>query len=95
MALLARHAPAVREHVLVQHVVIAENPKRAAEEAATRFRSIDAETALGSPFLLLGSVDHVAEALRERRERWGISYIVVFDQSAEDFAPVVERLAGT
>src|SRR5438132_6124450 len=27
-------------------------------------------------------------------ERWGLSYVVVFERSIEDFAPVVARLAG-
>ena len=30
-----------------------------------------------------------------RRERWGVSYVVVGDDNFEEFAPVVERLAGT
>lgn len=61
----------------------------------TRFRSIEIDEALASPFLLLGPIEHIVNTLRERRERWGVSYIVVFDRSAEEFAPVVERLAGS
>jgi hypothetical protein len=30
-----------------------------------------------------------------RRERWGVSYVVVGDDQFDAFAPVVERLAGT
>jgi hypothetical protein len=33
--------------------------------------------------------------LRARRERFGISYITVFTEAVEDFAPVVTQLAGT
>ena len=33
--------------------------------------------------------------MRARRERYGISYVVVRDQVMEEFAPVVARLAGT
>jgi hypothetical protein len=32
--------------------------------------------------------------LVERRERYGISYIVVADEMVEPFAPVVRALAG-
>ena len=43
---------------------------------------------------LIGSVDEVAETLIERRERYGLSYIVVMETVMDAFAPVVERLAG-
>jgi hypothetical protein len=33
--------------------------------------------------------------LREGRERWGISYYVVFEPVMEAFAPVLARLAGS
>lgn len=82
-------------NVLVQQVVVADTPRRAAQEVVTRFRSLDIDAALASPFLLLGPIGHIVETLRERRERWGISYVVVFDRSAEEFAPVVDRLAGS
>jgi hypothetical protein len=32
--------------------------------------------------------------LQERRERFGLSYIAVFDTALEDLAPVVARLRG-
>jgi hypothetical protein len=33
--------------------------------------------------------------LRSRRDRYGISYVIVPGEAAESFAPVVARLAGT
>jgi probable F420-dependent oxidoreductase len=48
----------------------------------------------GSPGVLLGSPDEMAEQLMQRRERLGMSYITVWDAFAEGFAPVVERLTG-
>ena len=33
--------------------------------------------------------------LRERRERWGLSYMVVHEWSLDALAPVVARLAGS
>jgi hypothetical protein len=47
------------------------------------------------PSLLAGPVDHIAEQLQRRRERHGVSYLVVSDRHLERFAPVVERLAGS
>ncbi len=70
-------------------------PRRAAERVAPRLQSLNVDAALESPFLLLGPIDHIVETLRERRDRWGISYVVVFDRSVDDFAPVVARLAGS
>jgi len=81
-------------NVLVQEVMVAESPRKAAEELASRFR-VTSDVVLDSPFLLAGPTGHLIETLQARRERWGISYIVVFERSIEDFAPVVARLAGT
>ncbi len=65
-----------------------------AEAAAPAF-GITAEEALGSGVALLGTVDEICDTLVERRERWGVSYIVIGDDQIEAFAPVVARLAGT
>jgi len=48
-----------------------------------------------SPFALVGSTAQMAEWLRERRERWGFSYIIVGQHDVDAFAPVVAELAGT
>jgi probable F420-dependent oxidoreductase len=48
-----------------------------------------------SPFALIGSTAQMVEWLRERRERWGFSYIIVGQQDVDAFAPVVAELAGT
>jgi alkanesulfonate monooxygenase SsuD/methylene tetrahydromethanopterin reductase-like flavin-dependent oxidoreductase (luciferase family) len=47
------------------------------------------------PHFLVGTRDQIIEALVARRERFGVSHIVLPDDSADDMAPVVERLAGT
>ena len=43
----------------------------------------------------IGTVDEICDQLVARRERWGVSYVVIGDDIFEAFAPVVERLAGT
>ena len=50
---------------------------------------------LASPMVLVGTVDQIIEDLQMRRERFGISYIVLREMVADAFAPVVERLTGT
>ena len=53
------------------------------------------EQARVSPHLLVGSVSEICDVLVARRERWGLSNIVVPVGALARFAPVVARLAGT
>jgi probable F420-dependent oxidoreductase len=43
----------------------------------------------------VGTVDEICETLRARRERWGVSYLVVQGGAMETAAPIVARLTGT
>ena len=79
---------------LVQRVVVTDNPRQAAEELASRWTQLSVEEILQSPYALIGTVDHLVEELRRRRDRWGISYYVIFEPYMDAFAPVVVRLAG-
>jgi probable F420-dependent oxidoreductase len=49
---------------------------------------------LGSPAVLLGSLDHMCEELTRRREVLGVSYVCASASQMAAFAPVVERLTG-
>jgi probable F420-dependent oxidoreductase len=53
------------------------------------------EQGAATPHVLVGSVDHIVEELQRRREEYGFSYIAISGPAAEQFAPVVARLAGT
>ncbi len=55
----------------------------------------EAKDILAMPHFLIGTIDEVVDDLKDRRERYGISYVIVPGEAAEAFAPVVERLAGT
>ena len=48
----------------------------------------------GAVSALVGTPDEMCATLLRRRERLGISYVVVSDELMEALAPVVERLAG-
>jgi hypothetical protein len=56
---------------------------------------LTAEQALESGVALVGTVDEVCDILVERRERWGVSNVVVGNDQMEAFGPVVSRLAGS
>ncbi|HXC79860.1 MAG TPA: TIGR03621 family F420-dependent LLM class oxidoreductase [Candidatus Acidoferrum sp.] len=55
---------------------------------------VEPKDILDMPHFLIGTVEDVVEDLQRRRERYGISYVIVPGEAAEAFAPVVARLAG-
>jgi probable F420-dependent oxidoreductase len=46
-----------------------------------------------SPYALFGTPEEMAETLIQRREQWGLSYIVCYHNHLDLMAPVVELLA--
>lgn len=96
---------ALELHILCHSVFVADDPVRGAQMAADRLAGfpstavvradLSVEDLIASPHVLVGSVDHIADTLRERRERYGISYISVMAPFLDAFSPVVARLAGT
>jgi probable F420-dependent oxidoreductase len=77
------------------HLVSVTDDADALLEALAGGFGLTLEEARGTPHGLVGTVDQICDALVERRERWGISYIGVPTDGVEALAPVVERLAGT
>jgi len=57
--------------------------------------SVPAEQIDGSPIAMIGTTDQIIESLRQRREEFGFSYIVVHEAEMEALAPVVAALHGT
>ena len=72
---------------------ITDDPEGLAELMAPAL-GLDAEAALASPHALIGSVGQCVETLLAWRERWGLTYIGLNEDSMVEFAPVVEALAG-
>lgn len=56
---------------------------------------METEEVLDIPHFLIGTEEQIADDLRARRERYGISFVVVPGEVAEAMAPIVERLAGS
>jgi probable F420-dependent oxidoreductase len=81
-------------NALLQAVVVTDSPADAAR-AWIGSDALPVEAALDSPFTLFGSHAGMADALRETRERLGISYFACFEPALEAIAPVVAQLAGT
>ena len=78
----------------VQRVIVTDRPREAAEELQKTWKQISVDEILAAPFVLIGTVDEMVEALRARRDRWGISYFVTFEPFLDALAPVVARLSG-
>jgi probable F420-dependent oxidoreductase len=55
---------------------------------------VDAEIALETPAVLVGTIEEIADEVQRRRDRWQMSYVVVEEGFTDAFAPIVERLAG-
>lgn len=66
-------------NVLVQAVIRTAKPEAAAAELAATIGGITAEQILDSPFVLIGTHEQMAEAIRKRQQRFGASYWSVFD----------------
>lgn len=83
--------------ILVAQVFTTEEREQAAQFIANTLAAgynVSTEVILQAPYLLIGSIDQICDDLLARRERYGISYISVFENSLEALAPVIERLAG-
>ena len=54
--------------------------------------ALTVDDVLSSPYSLIGTAEQIADQLRERRDRLGISYITVFEKDLEPMARVIELL---
>ncbi|MEA2668898.1 MAG: hypothetical protein QOJ33_1832 [Chloroflexota bacterium] len=82
---------ALELNTLVQTVVITDRRRDAATPLAKEY-SMEVDQVFETPLVLIGSVDQIAENLEQRRERFGLSYITVFETDLENLARVIDRL---
>ncbi len=93
-------------HLLVQAVIVTEDrqgcgrgaggraPGRPEQPASDERAVLTAEETLETPYMLIGTVDEIADQLQRSRARWGFSYVTVHEPYMRTFAPVIERLRG-
>jgi probable F420-dependent oxidoreductase len=91
LAAAGERADSLELNVLLQYFEITNDRAGVASEHAEELGT-DRDDLLALPFELIGTLDQIVEDLLTRRERFGISYITVFDKYMEEFAPVIERL---
>jgi hypothetical protein len=72
---------------------VTDHRETAAAELGVRWE-LSAADVLQSPYALLGSADSIADAIVQRRERYGFSHFVWDESQLDNMAPVVARLAG-
>lgn len=91
---------AMEINAVIFHVEVTSNRQGAAEELAHAWRlagpipGASATELLVSPYVLIGTTDQMIEQLERQRERYRLSYVVVSEHSAKQFAPVVAGLTG-
>lgn len=90
----ARESPA-ELNLLIQFVRTTNDRRAAVREVLPLTPHLDEDQALALPLLAIGTVRAVAEQLRERRERYGFSYLTVLEPNMEAFGPIVQELAGS
>lgn len=80
--------------VLELHLTDSPAAARRVLESLADASGLDPKSVAESPAVLIGSLDHCAELLQGRRQRFGFSYIKL-GPDAFAAAPLVSRLAGT
>jgi probable F420-dependent oxidoreductase len=80
--------------VMAHHLEITDDVVGTATHLASSWGSTPQQI-VESPHVFLGPTGRVIETLQERRERYGISYVVFLGADLEAVEPVVGRLAGS
>ena len=62
--------------------------------AARGWDGVSIETIFAMPGVFIGTIAHIAESMRARREQFGFSYFVVGDDELDAVAPLVSLLGN-
>lgn len=81
-------------NILIQMLSVTGDREREIERLANE-HGIDDRSWFDSPMVYVGCVEDIIDRLRAVREQVGASYFVVFEPAMEEFAPVVQAIAGT
>jgi probable F420-dependent oxidoreductase len=80
-------------HVLVQLVLETPDRRAAADQLIERFgRTMSTDELLETPFVLIGTVEQMAEQILRNRDRFGFTYYTVHGPFMDTLAPVIERV---
>ncbi|MFJ1747167.1 TIGR03621 family F420-dependent LLM class oxidoreductase [Streptomyces sp. NPDC088116] len=82
-------------NLLLQAVTITPDRRAAVPDVRPMAPHLSDDQLLDLPLVAVGTVRQIADQLRERRERFGFSYLTVLDPFMEAFAPVIEELRGS
>ncbi|WP_027934012.1 TIGR03621 family F420-dependent LLM class oxidoreductase [Amycolatopsis thermoflava] len=85
----------VEFNMLIQNVVVADDPVPALEEWLAGVPSElgwSAARLVDAPQMLAGTPEQIAAKIRAMRERYGFTYFTVFEMAMEEFAPVIPLL---
>ena len=85
--------PEIELNMICGRVVITDD-RNAAATQMTEHLPLSVAKILEAPAILIGTVEEIVATLQERRERFGVSNIVIIEPMMEAFAPVVAHLAG-
>jgi len=86
--------PSIELQVLVQAVVVTNDPVRAAEDLiATHLRTMSVDDVLATPYLMVGSEWELIDRLVDRRERWGFTHYTVRADALGQIEGVIAALA--
>jgi probable F420-dependent oxidoreductase len=81
-------------NLLIQLVVITDDPEAAVRPLVERVPELTVEQALELPLVLAGTLEQITGKVLAQRERYGFSYLTVLEPYLEAFAPVVAELRG-
>lgn len=71
------------------------NDREAVASGFSAAMQVPVEDILHMPIVLLGTEQQLVDQLQRQRDAYGFSYLTVPAQQMREFAPIVERLAGT
>ena len=84
--------PELELNALVQVVDITDDAEASIAELCGRIDGLTPDDVAAIPYVLIGTVEEIAEKIEGCRRRWGISYFVV--RALDDFAAVIDAVNG-
>jgi probable F420-dependent oxidoreductase len=79
-------------NTLVQGVTVTDDRRAAAEAVQPLVPALTVDEVLSSPYSLIGTVQEIADQIRHRRDRLGVSYITVFEKDLDVMAEIIRLL---